>query len=1618
MKLESLETRRLMVADPIHVGLVYIETDYLESDQDVGSDSRGDRFLLSFTGGAPGTQLDQLRIRTDKYDDGLSIGDPMFDTLVGGRGKNGAHGFEVHDLQTTDGSVADVTATVADGGQELILDFRGFEAGDRLEFTIDVDEVLRNSDDLAEFNAALDVITSGQEFQDSILEAQFEAPNYYTARVDGRFVNDFADPWSAVDLDLPPDDGPSIDSRPNRSAAVLASTVQTPIPASISGFVYRDDNDSGTKDPGEIGLAGVPIRLEPIDTIAPQSTRTTTTLVDGSYSFDGLMPGEYRVVEVAQPVDLADGRDSAGTIDGRVVGTAINPGDEIIGVQLAGGDDGIQYNFGELPLGSIAGFVYLTAPGQDCSGDHDATGNTPLAGVSVALIDDEAKVVSTTTTDADGRYQFEDLVAGTYDIVEITPEGLIDGGSYVGGMLTLSSGLLVGIGQSVDGGRISEVSLPPGGVGTDYNFCEVAPASLSGHVYHDRNDDGVRQFGEEGISNTTLQLIDSTGDVVATTFTDVDGFYEFDGLTADVYRIVETQPAGFVDGGDAVGRIAGATVGALGADGDSLVSIDLRQGLHGVDYDFGERQLASLSGRVHVDLDEDCIRDEDEAWLAGVVIILQDQSGNEVARTQTNTNGEYQFIDLVPGQYTVVQLQPDGYFEGGATPGTGGGIATGPSRIEQISLSSGGAAVANDFCERPPAVISGVVHVDRDADCFQDSDEDGIEGVLIELFDDRGNFVASTRTAADGTYSFTNLPAGNYTVVETQPSGYFHGGQVAGSNGGNALVADVISQIPIGWGEMLVDYNFCELLPSEILGQVYVDRDGDCVREPDEPGLGGVIIELYNEAGDRIRTTTTSDDGSYSFRNLQPGTYTVRELQPDGYFHGGQVAGSGGGDDSVEDLISAISLGPGESLTQYDFCEIPPSSIEGLVWNDSQRNNRVDEGEPGLPNVVIELVQDNIVIATTQTNSDGRYVFDELRPGQYEIRESQPNGYFHGGQIVGSVGGDVISTDVLGNIDLPAGTDAVDYDFPELPPAAISGFVFQDGEALPLETPPDPVDLRSFRDGQLTGDDDRLGGVTLELRNVLGLPVDAVDSALPGIYPAGAITTITDSNGYYEFTGLRPGATYAVYQVQPDDYIDSLDTPGDENALAANEADLATSNDLATTIQRLSLNAETDPNFDAILNLFVSPGQRIANNNFSEIQIDPPVLPPPESPTDEPQRNAQVPIDTFITTERVVAFGQPIDILPPSIAIDEWAVSWHLSVINGGFPRGEKMLGDDAVAGLVGKDVRVRVVAYRSGENGNSESTSIEGLPVELLAIDLSHGRWSWGTSTHDVAPRPKSPIDSLHAKIETMSDDESIQLGHRDAVALTGDFDGNGVDEAVLFIGGQWFVDLNGNGVWDRGDLWIRLGTELDRPVVGDWDGDGKDDIGIFGRRWEDDERRIRRDPGLADPANYRRRNLTREELVARESAEDERRQRVLARGRDGQWLADAVDHVFQYGEQVDVPLAGDWKGVGIDQIGVFRSGQWLLDEDGDGRWTRHDQPVTFGQPGDEPIVGDFDGDGIDEIGVVRGDEWIIDTDGDRRLTGNDQRIQIPRDSPDSQPVVGDFDGDKKDEPGYYDAA
>ena len=95
-------------------------------------------------------------------------------------------------------------------------------------------------------------------------------------------------------------------------------------------------------------------------------------------------------------------------------------------------------------------------------------------------------------------------------------------------------------------------------------------------------------------------------------------------------------------------------------------------------------------------------------------------------------------------------------------------------------------------------------------------------------------------------------------------------------------------------------------------------------------------------------------------------------------------------------------------------------------------------------------------------------------------------------------------------------------------------------------------------------------------------------------------------------------------------------------------------------------------------------------------------------------------------------------------------------------------------------------------------------------------------------------------------------------------------------------------------------------------------------------------------------------------------------------------------FGNQGDLPATGDWNGDGKAKVGVFRNGTWYLDYNGNGKWD--DCSVdrcyvgSFGRTGDLPIAGDWNGDGKAKVGVFRNGTWYLDYNGNGRWDGCQQ--------------------------------
>lgn len=307
--------------------------------------------------------------------------------------------------------------------------------------------------------------------------------------------------------------------------------------------------------------------------------------------------------------------------------------------------------------------------------------------------------------------------------------------------------------------------------------------------------------------------------------------------------------------------------------------------------------------------------------------------------------------------------------------------------------------------------------------------------------------------------------------------------------------------------------------------------------------------------------------------------------------------------------------------------------------------------------------------------------------------------------------------------------------------------------------------------------------------------------------------------------------------------------------------------------------------------------------------------------------------------------------------------------------------------------------------------------PVQLATTNgstepLPEGKWTLPSAQEKDAPRLVTQNGLLPAAGSPAIPQafQEYLFGLPGGLPVSGDFDGDGDSDLGVFHNGQWYVDLNGDARWDEQDLWMQFGDSRDVPITGDWNGDGQDDIGVFRRTHAGDPRDLR---SASRPGDAGHGSLPRSETAASDDTSSTQDHSLPKPAAEGVRSSEFVDQVFRFGTRSDHPVVGDWNGDGIDTLGVFRDGQWLLDTDGDGRWTSADETFSFGTSGDLPVAGDFNGDGIDEVGVYRKGQWHLDTDGDRRLTSHDRVFALG--GPLDTPVVGDWNGDGIDEPGLY---
>jgi hypothetical protein len=563
------------------------------------------------------------------------------------------------------------------------------------------------------------------------------------------------------------------------------------------------------------------------------------------------------------------------------------------------------------------------------------------------------------TTAADGTYIIRDVKTAT-PITEAPPAG------------TPATAWVQTVGPTPANTGIVDV--------TGANFGNFQKTSIAGKTYSDLAGNGFTpddtvlngitvNLYKDTNANGTLEV--GTDTVVGTPQTTAGaGDYLFSDLGPGNYLIQATPPA------NSSISFPAAPIFLIAPSGTPIN----RQ-------NFGVFQNISVSGTKFTDLTGNGFSADDTPLNGTTVRLFKDTNNNstldtgdaEIASQVTGTApaapGTYSFTNVGSGLHFVREDQQEEFSQ-----------TAGPA-FYPINPASGTNITDLNFGNFQLGKIGGIKFNDRNKDGKQDAGEPVLAGWTIYLDANNNGLQEPTETSAvtdvAGKYQFTNLPAATYNVREVQQAGWRQTAPAAPGALTVTLTSGLDSQ----------NNNFGNFFESStISGQKFNDLNQNKIKDAGEVGLQNWQIFIDSNPPNGVfdqgeLTTITDANGNYTIIEVPPGTYQVREVQQNGWTQ-------------TTPNPAPVTVNLSDNITGVDFGNFlpQPGTIQGLKFRDINNNGIVDAGEPGLPNVEIRLINVTPGVVggtpiTTTTNSSGNYLFANLAPGTYRVREVNQTGF-------------------------------------------------------------------------------------------------------------------------------------------------------------------------------------------------------------------------------------------------------------------------------------------------------------------------------------------------------------------------------------------------------------------------------------------------------------------------------------------------------------------------------------------------------------------------------------------------------------------------------------------------
>jgi len=584
-------------------------------------------------------------------------------------------------------------------------------------------------------------------------------------------------------------------------------------------------------------------------------------------------------------------------------------------------------------------------------------GEVGLEGVRVILTRCDGEpidpwVTDTLYTDVNGMYIFDQLlpsiINGGY-MVEFDISELPAGCAF-----TLQNQGNDATDSDVDIDGISEcIFLDPGENNYSVDAGLLVLAKVGNYVWNDCNGNGIQDAGEAPLANIRVELYNESEELVQYTFTNVNGEYVFESIYPGEYYLRFYTPNGSEPSIPGTGVNSTLDSDINGSNGEGTTSyITLSSGE--CDFDSGDAgyyECIPLGELVWYDNNGNDIKDPTENGVNGIKVeVYRDSDGVwELYDFQftghkpgTPSDDGYWKMCVPPGDYYIKYIAPSiGLSLVNADRGNSDLLdsdvtnGNGPGTTDVITLTCG-----DDRCDigsgyEPMSTFGDRVWDDSNGNGLIDSEENGIRGVEVIVYNDNREFVDQTVTDFDGYYKLNYLQERDYYVEFIPPSGYV---PTIGNMGDESMDSDI---------DFSNGLNTTALFRTES-GQHLAHIDAGFVRGVILSNLYlGVSVERIDEAN-QVDWSVASDpdvdfygievmkDGNFkeigqiiSGKNTENYTYYLRDNNASsaGQYLYRVVAYLASGETQVSEIVS-ITVDPILNSSDVSVYPNPASEIE------------------------------------------------------------------------------------------------------------------------------------------------------------------------------------------------------------------------------------------------------------------------------------------------------------------------------------------------------------------------------------------------------------------------------------------------------------------------------------------------------------------------------------------------------------------------------------------------------------------------------------------------------------------------------------------------------------------